>query len=84
MGFNKNVVVWSKQGCHYCNEVKSYLNERHIPFKTIDVTENDGLRDVLEAKYGVRYVPVVEIERQDNQYEAVVQVGIDFLKKALV
>ncbi|WP_445492738.1 hypothetical protein [Niallia sp. 03133] len=53
-----------------------------MPFKTIDVTENDSFRDVLEAKYRIRYVPVVEIERQDNQYEAVVQIGIDFLKKA--
>lgn len=23
-----NIVVWSKKGCSYCEEVKNYLNEK--------------------------------------------------------
>ncbi|WP_132357296.1 hypothetical protein [Lysinibacillus sp. CNPSo 3705] len=32
-----------------------------MSYKTVDVTHKDAFRDILEAKYGVRYVPVVEI-----------------------
>ena len=38
---NQSIVVWSKQGCSYCNEVKTYLEEKGLPYQTIDVTEND-------------------------------------------
>ncbi|HHQ0531989.1 TPA: glutaredoxin family protein [Listeria monocytogenes] len=65
-----NVVVWSKVGCHYCKDVKDYLTEQKIVFQDIDVTDHDYLREVLQAKYGIRYVPVVEI-------------GLEHLEKAL-
>lgn len=78
----QSIVVWSKQGCSYCNEVKTYLEERDIAYETIDVTEQDDRRDILEAKYGVRHVPVVEIG-EGNVYTAVTEVGIEHLEKAL-
>lgn|SRR5690606_37190557 len=79
---NLSIVVWSKQGCSYCTEVKTYLHEKGLAFQTIDVTEKDDRRDILQAKYGVRHVPVVEIG-QGNVYEAVTEVGIEHLEKAL-
>ncbi|MBP2076884.1 glutaredoxin family protein [Oceanobacillus polygoni] len=82
MAENQSIVVWSKQGCSYCNEVKTYLEEKGLSYQTIDVTENDDRRDILEAKYGVRHVPVVEIG-QGNAYEAVTEVGIQHLEKVL-
>lgn len=48
----------------------------------IDVTNNDDRRDILKAKHGVRHVPVVELG-PGNIYEAVTEVGIDHLEKAL-
>lgn len=78
-----SIVVWSKQGCSFCNEVKTYLEEKDLPYQNIDVTEHDDRRDILEAKYGVRHVPVVEIG-QGNSYEAVTEVGIKHLEKALL
>ncbi|MCM3397620.1 glutaredoxin [Oceanobacillus profundus] len=77
-----NVVVWSKQGCSYCAEVKQYLNEKGITYKDIDVTDHDDRRDILEVKYGVRHVPVVEIG-QENQYEAITEIGVQYIEKAL-
>ncbi len=57
MSHEVNVVVWSKQGCSYCDEVKGYLREKAVAYETIDVTERDEMRDVLQAKYGIRHVP---------------------------
>ncbi|MFJ7827925.1 glutaredoxin family protein [Psychrobacillus sp. NPDC096623] len=77
-----SVVVWSKQGCSYCNEVKEYLAEQNMEYKTVDVTNHDDYRDILHTKYGVRHVPVVEIG-QNNVYEGVTEVGIEHLIAAL-
>ncbi|MEK5331815.1 glutaredoxin family protein [Lysinibacillus sp. FSL W8-0992] len=79
-----DVVVWSKQGCSYCDEVKVYLQELEIPYKTVDVTHNDAFRDILQAKYGVRYVPIVEIgSSEDGVYKAVTEIGLEHVKTAL-
>lgn len=77
-----SIIVWSKQGCHYCAEVKEYLEANSLTYQTVDVTENDDRREILEVKYGVRYVPVVEIGK-DHIYEGVVELGIEHLEKAL-
>ena len=77
-----SVVVWSKQGCSYCNDVKGYLSEQNIEYKTVDVTNHDEYRNILDTKYGVRHVPVVEIGK-NNVYEGVTEVGIEHLKAAL-
>lgn len=82
MGKELSVVVWAKDGCHYCGEVKQYLKDKGVKYETIDVTHHEERRDILEVKYGVRHVPVVEIG-QDEVYKAVTKVGIEYLEKAL-
>ncbi|QFY83064.1 glutaredoxin family protein [Bacillus subtilis] len=77
-----NIVVWSKKGCSYCEEVKNYLNEKGFPFQNIDVSEKEKLRDILQVKYGVRHVSVVEIGR-GNQYQGITEIGIEHLDLAL-
>lgn len=79
-----DVIVWSKEGCSYCAEVKTYLQEQGVNYKTVDVTHNDVFRDILEAKYGVRYVPVVEIgSTESGFFQAVTEIGIEHLKVVL-
>lgn len=79
-----DVIVWSKEGCSYCEEVKLYLQEQGIDYKTVDVTHNEAFRDILEIKYGVRYVPIVEIgSKEEGYYKAVTNVGLDYLKATL-
>ena len=82
MGKELSVIVWSKEGCLYCEEVKQYLQEKKIEYQTVDVTNNDERRDILEVKYGVRYVPIVEIGK-GPVYEGVTELGIPHLEKAL-
>ncbi|MCY7980141.1 glutaredoxin family protein [Bacillus inaquosorum] len=77
-----NIVVWSKKGCSYCGEVKNYLNEKGLSFQNIDVSEKEELRDILQAKYGIRHVPVVEIGN-GNHYQGVTEIGIEHLELAL-
>ena len=77
-----SVVVWAKEGCHYCAEVKQYLEEKAIPYKVVDVTNHDEHRDILDIKYGVRHVPVVEIG-QGGVYAGITEVGIEHLENAL-
>ncbi|MEK3728045.1 MULTISPECIES: glutaredoxin family protein [unclassified Lysinibacillus] len=81
---NVEIIVWSKQGCSYCEDIKAYLQEQRIAYKTVDVTSNDTFRDILEIKYGVRYVPIVEIGSSETGiYQAVTEIGLEHLQKAL-
>ncbi|MDR9793160.1 glutaredoxin family protein [Aeribacillus sp. FSL K6-2848] len=77
-----SVIVWSKQSCKYCAEVKNYLENKGIPYQTVDVTNHDEYRDILEIKYGVRHVPVVEIG-EGSVYKGITELGLEYLEKAL-
>lgn len=66
MSSHPKVVLWSKAGCHFCGEVKSYLESKNQPYDNIDVEGHDVLRDVLEIKYGIRHVPVIEVGNNDT------------------
>lgn len=43
---------------------------------------NDVLRDVLEAKYGIRHVPVIEVGG-DGKYEALLEPDLEKLAELL-
>ncbi len=82
MGKPLSVVLWSKEGCSYCDEVKQFFKENKIQYQTIDVTNHDDRRDILETKYNIRHVPIVEIGN-GSVYTAVTDVGIEYLRDAL-
>lgn len=82
MSKSLSVIVWSKQGCSYCSDIKIYLENKKLSYQTVDITNHDDYRDILEVKYGVRHVPVVEIGR-GGVYEAVTEVGIEYLENTL-
>ncbi len=42
-----SVVVWSKEDCHYCEEVKEFLQNKQVEYQTVDVTNHDDRRDIL-------------------------------------
>lgn len=62
--------------------MKKYLEDKGIQYRSIDVTDQDEFRDILEVKYGVRHVPVVEIGN-GHVYEGVTEVGLVYLVQAL-
>ncbi|UOY92376.1 glutaredoxin family protein [Ectobacillus sp. JY-23] len=72
MSETKTIVVWSRTGCHHCDEIKAYLQANKYAYELVDIEGRDYLRDILELKYGVRYVPVVEIGA-NGRFEAVLE-----------
>ncbi|KAF1304055.1 glutaredoxin family protein [Enterococcus saccharolyticus] len=78
------VILWAKDGCHYCQEIKTYFQENKVAYQVIDVTQQDNFRDILFAKYGVRYVPVVEIAPSDsNVYQGITELGLEHVIEGL-
>lgn len=76
------IIVWGKQNCPYCNQVKTYLQAHGYSYENIDVEGHDILRDVLELKYGIRTVPVTEVSRS-GQYAAVFGADLEGLESLL-
>lgn len=67
---NKKLILWNRAGCGACQQLKAQLADSRIDYVSIDVEGKEELRDVLEAKYGIRHVPVAEIG-DGERYEAV-------------
>jgi len=82
MSTKQKVILWGKNGCAYCSHVKAVLEAQNQPYEWIDVEGKDVLRDVLEVKYGTRYIPVVEIGG-NGKYEALLHTELDRLESLL-
>ncbi|HZG17306.1 MAG TPA: glutaredoxin domain-containing protein [Candidatus Bathyarchaeia archaeon] len=82
MSTKQKVILWGKNGSSYCSDVKAVLEAQNHPYEWIDVEGKDVLRDVLEIKYGTRYIPVVEIGG-NGKYEALRYTELDRLESLL-
>lgn len=59
------VIVFSTPTCTYCNQLKSYLKQKNIKFKDIDVSrDNAALLDMQKRTGGNKGVPVTLINNQ--------------------
>lgn len=52
-----NVVMYSRPGCHLCDDAREAMKQAAFEFDEIDITSDAG----LEGEYG-NYVPVVEVD----------------------
>ncbi|MED1792169.1 glutaredoxin family protein [Brevibacillus nitrificans] len=82
MAVPQKVVLWGRNGCSFCDNVKSVLAAHDYPYEWIDVEGKDVLRDVLEVKYGSRLIPVVEIGGE-GKFEALLHTELDRLEAFL-
>lgn len=57
----KPVTVYSTSYCPYCDRAKRLLAEHKIPFRDIDVTDDDEKREEISKKTGSMTVPVIFI-----------------------
>jgi glutaredoxin 3 len=58
----KDVVVYSTDYCPYCRQAERFLTDKGVPFKSVDVTNDQAMRDQLvELSGGRRTVPQIFI-----------------------
>jgi GrxC family glutaredoxin len=58
----KNIVIYSKDYCPYCDRAKNYFKSKNIAFKEIDVTHDEALfEEMLTKSNGRKTVPEIFI-----------------------
>ena len=60
----KNVTVYSTPTCTWCNTLKSYLKEKNIRFRDIDVSVDQKAAEQMVNKSGQQGVPQTDIDGQ--------------------
>jgi len=60
-GFMSEVIIYTTPYCPYCVRAKSLLKQRGIPYREIDVSADDNLRERMVAQSGRRTVPQIFI-----------------------
>ncbi len=57
-----NITIYSTPVCPNCKMTRAYLNEKKIPFRDVDVSNNpDAVKEMIE-KSGQMGVPVIDID----------------------
>ena len=56
------VIIYSTPTCVYCKTLKEYLSSKNIPYKEVDVSENEKELEKMVAISGQMGVPVVDID----------------------
>lgn len=60
---NRNIVIYGRQDCTYCDKAKDYLDNLNQPFQYIDITYwAKEQREALKMKYNVKTVPVILLD----------------------
>ena len=55
----KKVVIYTTNYCPYCHAAKDFLRSKNVPFKDIDVTHDDAMREKIASLSGRRTVPQI-------------------------
>lgn len=51
----KNVEIYTLNYCSYCHEAKALLDSKNIPYKELDITDDeDELREKLKEFYNIQ------------------------------
>lgn len=56
------VLVFTTPTCAWCNRLKTYLRERRIAFREVDISRDDRAAKDVVRKTGQVGVPVIEID----------------------
>ncbi len=56
------VLVFTTPTCSWCQRLKTYLRERHVQFREIDVSRDATAARDLVRRTGQMGVPVIEID----------------------
>lgn len=56
------VLVFTTPTCPWCTRAKSYLRQRRVPFREVDVSRDPAAARDLVRRSGQMGVPVIEID----------------------
>ncbi len=59
-----NVTVYSTTVCPWCIKVKDFLKANHVPFKEVNVGEDEKAAEEMIEKSGQMGVPVIEVDKE--------------------
>ncbi len=57
-----NIILYTKRGCPWCNDVIDYLQREHIPFEEREVLSNEVYFKEMVAKSGQTKAPTLDID----------------------
>jgi glutaredoxin-like YruB-family protein len=59
---SRRVLVFTTPTCSWCTRAKSYLAQRRVPFREVDVSKDPAAARDLVRRTGQMGVPVIEID----------------------
>lgn len=62
------ITVYSKPNCMQCNYTKKWLDDNHIDYIAIDVTEHENALAYVKHELGYQSLPVVEVSGQESWF----------------
>ena len=62
-----NTTLYTLPYCNYCNLLKDTLSKLNIPFKEIDVEENEYMGDWIERNYKTESYPVIHFSKRPGE-----------------
>ena len=68
-----HVILYSKAGCHLCDEAREYLEDAASAYADVEIDEIDIRRDTLLFERYRHRIPVIEVngvERLEGRIEA--------------
>lgn len=57
-----NIILYTKRGCPWCEDVIDYLQREHIPFEEREVLSNETYFQEMVAKSGQKKAPTLDID----------------------
>lgn len=61
----KEIIVWSKYGCNYCEQAKALLKQKGMKFEERKIGDGWTKEDLLESVPTARTVPQIIIDGQN-------------------
>ncbi len=57
-----NIILYTKRGCPWCDEVRLFLNTKNVAFEEREVLSNKAYFDEMVAKSGQQKAPTLDID----------------------
>lgn len=74
----KNLLIFTLNGCIYCQELKQRLFDKGVPFHDIEITKNRELWKQVIDQTGHDELPTVFIQNEKDESGTVYTPGRDF------